>query len=553
MSGDKIMKPQSSLLAVLRRFIGFLVLGLAVTQAIAHTPPSVVIPPLPSHIAIVPGTGTNLSLTFLVQNGDGEVVKVEYYDGTTLLGTATKFGPNFVGTWQNVPLGTHTLIAIATDDQGATGTASITFEITANQAPTISLTSPVDGQIFPLQADIPLSAVATDADGQVARVDFYGQNTTIPREAPLGIVTSAPYSLVRPNLPAGRYILTATATDNLNAETTSAPIHITIGAPPTVSLTAPAANTQHPAGGNLTLSADATDSDGTIAQVAFYRNGTLIGTATQIPYTVTWNNLPVGTHSLTAIATDNHGLATTSAPITITVGNSTGSKIYYLHTDHLDTPRAVTDEQGKIVWRNSPLTEPFGNSSPEEDPDGDGIPFVLNLRFPGQYFDRETNTHYNYFRDYDPLTGRYLQSDPIGLEGGINTFAYVGGNPLSYVDPFGLQIALPWVAPLASSIARPGVGTLIDPMVTPYVNPNDPNDGGESDKCRRLREKISNLKKEVFDKRIPDLDANPQNLPQRIGPGEKLSETVRGHEKLLNRQWRRLNELEEQYVKECGC
>ena len=65
-----------------------------------------------------------------------------------------------------------------------------------------------------------------------------------------------------------------------------------------------------------------------------------------------------------------------------------------------------------------PLDEPFGHAPPEEDPDEDGQTFTLNLRFPGQYFDKESDTHYNYFRDYNPQLRRYLQSDPIELEGG---------------------------------------------------------------------------------------------------------------------------------------
>ncbi len=109
--------------------------------------------------------------------------------------------------------------------------------------------------------------------------------------------------------------------------------------------------------------------------------------------------------------------------------------IYYLHTDHLMTPRFATDSGGNIVWRWE--GEAFGDTLSKSDPDGNGKDVVVNLRFAGQYFDRETNLHYNYFRTYDPTTGRYTQSDPIGLFGGLNTYGYAESNPLYWIDPTG--------------------------------------------------------------------------------------------------------------------
>ena len=92
-----------------------------------------------------------------------------------------------------------------------------------------------------------------------------------------------------------------------------------------------------------------------------------------------------------------------------------------------------------MVWKLPPH-EPFGTAQAQQDPDQDGIATDIPLRFAGQVFDADTGLHYNYFRDYDPWTGRYIQSDPIGLEGGLNTFTYAIGNPIGYTDPQGLWV-----------------------------------------------------------------------------------------------------------------
>jgi len=89
----------------------------------------------------------------------------------------------------------------------------------------------------------------------------------------------------------------------------------------------------------------------------------------------------------------------------------------------------------RVTWRWD--SDAFGSLPPNTDPDGDGNHDSVNLRFPGQYFDKASGLHYNYCRDYDPSLGRYIQSDPIGLGDGPNTYAYVRNNPLKYYDPNG--------------------------------------------------------------------------------------------------------------------
>jgi RHS repeat-associated protein len=118
----------------------------------------------------------------------------------------------------------------------------------------------------------------------------------------------------------------------------------------------------------------------------------------------------------------------------------TSDQFVYLHADQLNTPRLATDATGTVVWRWD--SDAFGIGAADLDPDGDMIATDVRLRFPGQYFDEETGLYYNYFRDYDPVIGRYPQPDPIGLLGGINPYSYALNNPIGLYDPYGL-----WVPP----------------------------------------------------------------------------------------------------------
>ncbi len=125
--------------------------------------------------------------------------------------------------------------------------------------------------------------------------------------------------------------------------------------------------------------------------------------------------------------------------ISPTQAATANERLKYVEADQLGTPRAIVDPIRQLaIWRWDETKEGFGDHAPNADPDADGTTLVFDLRFAGQRYDQASGLHYNYFRDYDPSVGRYTQSDPIGLMGGINTYAYVGGNPLSFADPSGL-------------------------------------------------------------------------------------------------------------------
>jgi regulation of enolase protein 1 (concanavalin A-like superfamily) len=246
--------------------------------------------------------------------------------GSTVTGFQSNDGVTWtaVGTATLAPATLYVGLEVTSHDPAQAATAvfdSVTVRVPSpNQPPTVSLTAPANGATFTAPATITVSATASDAAGTVTTVEFYAGATLI------GADTTSPYSVTWNNVPAGSYALTAVARDNGSATTTSAARSITVTSatnqPPSVSLTAPANGATFTAPATMTVSATASDGDGTITVVEFYRGGTIqIGSDATSPYSVTWSNVPAGSYALTAVARDNASGMTVSSTRTITVND----------------------------------------------------------------------------------------------------------------------------------------------------------------------------------------------------------------------------------------
>jgi len=155
------------------------------------------------------------------------------------------------------------------------------------------------------------------------------------------------------------------------------------------------------------------------------------------------------------------------------------------------------------VWNWDLASEAFGASPPNQDPDNDGTSFVFDMRFPGQRYDAASGLNYNYFRDYEPGTGRYPQSDPVGLQAGLATYLYANGSPGVFTDPDGLQV-VPLSPPIP--IYPPPVvpGDPSGQWSSPWEQPTNPAFPGssqidtkqcpDSPECMRLRQKVQEAK-----------------------------------------------------------
>jgi regulation of enolase protein 1 (concanavalin A-like superfamily) len=224
-----------------------------------------------------------------------------------------------------IPMADTVFVGIATTSHNAATATNAVLEnlsITpigsvTNQPPQITLIAPTDGSTFTAGSNVTVSAAASDTDGTVSRVDFFSGST------PIGTVAVPPYALTWQAVPAGAYSLTAVATDNAGATTTSAAVSIRVdpaaNQPPAVTLTAPADGATYTAPATVTMSATASDAEGTIARVEFYNGATLLNTDTTAPYAFTWSSVAAGTYAVRAVAYDNAGASGSSATATVTI------------------------------------------------------------------------------------------------------------------------------------------------------------------------------------------------------------------------------------------
>lgn len=260
-------------------------------------------------------TPQTISATASLTNGT--VTSVAFSANGTSIGSATVYP--YTINWTPTTLGTFTITAVATGSNSAQATAVSTITVNSATAPTVSITAPSTGSTVGVNLAQTITATAASSTGYIASVEFLVNGKTLSTD------TVFPYTASWTPSGTGTYILTAVAKDNSGVITTSAPASITVAASaaPTVSLTNPGSGSSYTIGSSLTLTAAASDSDGTITQVSFYVNGALLSTDTTAPYTSSiWTPASSGNYTLTAQAADNSGNVTTSTAVTVTIGSN---------------------------------------------------------------------------------------------------------------------------------------------------------------------------------------------------------------------------------------
>lgn len=216
--------------------------------------------------------------------------------------------------WKPIQAGTFTLTSVVTDNFGISAT-SAAVSVTFNSTTSVTVDSPANGSLVPVNAAITVTATASDSAGTIEEVEFLANGVS------LGTDSTFPYSATWTPVALGSYTIVATATDDGGNTTSSTPNVVTVSAgnPPTVAITNPATGAVVAVNSPTTISATANDVGGTIAQVEFFADGNSLATDTTFPYSVSWTSNVTGSISLTAAATDDTGNVTMSAAVLVSV------------------------------------------------------------------------------------------------------------------------------------------------------------------------------------------------------------------------------------------
>ncbi len=271
-----------------------------------NTPPTV-------GIALLNGDTYQMPLNLTIPataSDNSAVTQVEFYNGATLLATDTT--APYSHTWVNIPSGNYSFTARATDDDGVS-TTSTAVAIAVNQSPSVAIASPASGAILGAPASPLVQATASDPDDSLSKVEFYLGGALQATD------TTAPYAWQASNFAAGTYALTAKAFDTRGGVTVSAASSLIVNTLPSIGLTTPTAGTLVQAPGTFTVSANASDTDGSITKVDFYAGSTLVATDNAAPYSQVWSGVGAGAYTITAVATDNRGGTTTTPAVVATV------------------------------------------------------------------------------------------------------------------------------------------------------------------------------------------------------------------------------------------
>ena len=259
-----------------------------------------------------PPDGVPLAATAM--SPTGAIQRVEFVTADRVIATA--LSPPYVASWSNPPTGNFAIVAKAYDDVGvaATSPAAYVQVLPTPRVPAVVLAAPAPGTTIASGTPLQMTAVALAPDGTIGRVDFYAGASL------LGSVATAPYQFTWASPAAGAQSLIAKAYDlqGVAAVSAAVPISVTGNRTPTVAIVSPPKNAQFAAPANITLSAAASDPDGTVAKVEYFANGSKVASATA-PFTTSWPNVRAGNYVLTAIATNNMGATATSPTVAISV------------------------------------------------------------------------------------------------------------------------------------------------------------------------------------------------------------------------------------------